>query len=454
MSPVLHQSMTDAAARLRDAVRAVAPAGERRIVRLSVPASPVDPSAWLCCQRDDVRVFWSGKDERRIMAGVGAVDWIRGDGAATPAEVIARGLRDLPDHPDARVYGGFAFQPGAAVDADWRAFGPSCFWIPRVELVRDDNGTRLACNVLIDEAAPGDPAAALEALDRLREPDPACVQSPPVITGRINHPDREQWAVMVNAALELIGNETLEKIVLARRADYQFGSAVDAATLQHRIRAVTSNCYHFLLQPGPGSAFMGTTPERLFRRTGTRLQSEVLAGTRTRGSSQDEDLAYARELLGSEKDQREHDIVRKSIRQRLHLLCSSLQVDEQANLLRLERKQHLHSKVAGELKPGVGDADLISALHPTPAVGGYPSDIAVHEIQRLEPFRRGWYAAPVGWVSRTGAEFAVAIRSGLVHGNTVSVYSGAGIVSGSVPAEEWEEIEAKIGDFQKVVRPA
>ena len=102
----------------------------------------------------------------------------------------------------------------------------------------------------------------------------------------------------------------------------------------------------------------------------------------------------------------------------------------------------------------MGDADLISALHPTPAVGGYPSDIAVHEIQRLEPFRRGWYAAPVGWVSRTGAEFAVAIRSGLVHGNTVSVYSGAGIVSGSVPAEEWEEIEAKIGDFQKVVRPA
>ena len=120
-------------------------------------------------------------------------------------------------------------------------------------------------------------------------------------------------------------------------------------------------------------------------------------------------------------------------------------------LLKLERKQHLHSPAQAHLRPRVGDAEILTALHPTPAVGGAPSENARAEIPRLEPFRRGWYAGPVGWIGEDAAEFAVAIRSGLVRGPTVSVYSGAGIVTGSVPAEEWAEIENKIADFRKVV---
>ena len=89
-------------------------------------------------------------------------------------------------------------------------------------------------------------------------------------------------------------------------------------------------------------------------------------------------------------------------------------------------------------------------LHPTPAVGGYPRENALAEIEPLEPFCRGWYAGPIGWIGRHGSEFAVAIRSGLVEKNKVSVFSGAGIVKGSTPEEEWAEIEQKISDFTKV----
>ena len=89
---------------------------------------------------------------------------------------------------------------------------------------------------------------------------------------------------------------------------------------------------------------------------------------------------------------------------------------------------------------------MLRALHPTPAVGGYPKEGALEEIRSAEPFDRGWYAGPVGWIG-ADAEFAVGIRSGLVRGNRLALFSGAGIVEGSVPEAEWAEIEQKISDF-------
>jgi menaquinone-specific isochorismate synthase len=93
---------------------------------------------------------------------------------------------------------------------------------------------------------------------------------------------------------------------------------------------------------------------------------------------------------------------------------------------------------------------VLGALHPTPAVGGYPRAGALGDIRALEPFDRGWWAGPVGWIGADGAEFAVGIRSGLVRGERLALFSGAGIVSGSVPEGEWAEIEQKIGDFTRM----
>ena len=97
---------------------------------------------------------------------------------------------------------------------------------------------------------------------------------------------------------------------------------------------------------------------------------------------------------------------------------------------------------------------LLDRLHPTPAVGGYPTENALPEIARIEPFSRGWYAAPVGWIGAESTQFAVAIRSGLVQGKTMSLFSGAGIVRGSDPHEEWQEVENKIQDFLSVLGPS
>ncbi|MEO0489925.1 MAG: chorismate-binding protein, partial [Cyanobacteria bacterium J06659_2] len=101
----------------------------------------------------------------------------------------------------------------------------------------------------------------------------------------------------------------------------------------------------------------------------------------------------------------------------------------------------------GILTDGVTDGEILPRLHPTPAVGGFPKRPAREAIDQLEPFERGWYAAPVGWVSRNAAEFAVAIRSGLVVNHQLSLFSGAGIVPGSNPSDEWQEIENKLRAF-------
>ena len=155
-------------------------------------------------------------------------------------------------------------------------------------------------------------------------------------------------------------------------------------------------------------------------------------------------------MLRSEKDKAEHEHVRVGIRETLGPLCDELEIEEGVSEMKLASRRHLVSRVRGTLGEGVTDAEVLRALHPTPAVGGYPRAEALEEIRALERFDRGWYAGPVGWIGADRAEFAVGIRSGLVRRNRLALFSGAGIVAGSVPESEWAEIEQKIGDFTRM----
>jgi menaquinone-specific isochorismate synthase len=113
--------------------------------------------------------------------------------------------------------------------------------------------------------------------------------------------------------------------------------------------------------------------------------------------------------------------------------------------------QHLYNRFSGTLKPQVTDRDLLQALHPTPAMGGFPREKALAFLEKRECFDRGWYAAPLGWISPDRADFVVGIRSALVLGNDLHVFAGGGIVQGSIPQQEWEELEHKISPFKKAI---
>ena len=423
----------------------------REILRFSYSVLPVSPLDWLRVQPPESvgqRFFWSPRDRRQITAGLGTGLEFR-MANETSGAFIDRIRSTLKHHSDLSVFGGFSFQAEDAFLQEWQPFGAGWFSLPRFELTQHaEADCTFSCHLF-----PGDdPSRVLDQLLQLRpktaQQDPAF----PAILHRNDEPNRDGWTRRIFEAFDLFHDEILDKIVLARKANFNFAASVDPMQLMSRLARSTQLCYHFCFEPKPGVSFLGATPERLFRRERNQLLSEVVAGTRRRGDSQSEDEQLAEEMLHSTKDQLEHDIVRKSIRQKLHLYCNDLHVDPSASVLKLTRKQHLYSAVKARIRPGVSDGDLIERLHPTPAVGGYPTENALPEIDRLEPFARGWYAAPVGCVRGDSAEFAVAIRSGLLQDHHLALYSGAGIVPGSTPDEEWQEIEYKISDFMDVMR--
>lgn len=421
-----------------------------RVIRLVVPIEPLDPFRWLAEQTLLPRVYWSGRDDGLEIAAAGEADLLEGhagDGYDSLRAQLDRVLAFSDDQ--VRYFGGFRFDPTAASDGAWEAFGTYRFVLPRFELDRRDGEMVLVCNLLL----PRDQARRAEILaqvDGLALPTGTLDGVLPLPVDRCDVPDAAGWRRNVEAALAAFSGETMEKVVLARRAEFSFTEPLDPLLLLKKLRAATPNCFHFAFQPTEEEAFIGATPERLFRREGRRVRSEAVAGTRLGAAVDGAAEALRDELVHSEKDLREHGYVRDSIRDGLEALCEALSV-EPTSAMRLARGWHLVSRLRGALHDGVHGSEVMRVLHPTPAVGGYPTPEALAAIRALEPFDRGWYAGPLGWIARHGAEFAVAIRSGLVRPGRLALFSGAGIVAGSVPGDEWDEIEQKIGDFVRVL---
>lgn len=427
------------------------PAGlaDERVVRVEERTGRTNPLAWLRGQRSAPKLYWSGRDKAFEVAAVGVADIVEGHGVPDPAALRKRFVTSLAGGDRrTRYYGGLRFDPRTESDGDWTAFGGYRFALPRFEMVSEGGVSKLACNLVF----PWDAGRAEEILDEIEDLsfDDASSGVLPEPVSRMDTPEWTGWKNNVERALAAFDEGRLGKVVLARRADFEFDGDLDPAFLAEVLEAATPGCFHFYVEPEEGVAFVGASPERLFRREGREVRSEAVAGTRPRGESETDDAALREQLLGSAKDLSEHAYVRDSIRQAMGGLCERLEVEERLSEMKLARGRHLVSGVRGTLREGVTDWDVLQALHPTPAVGGHPREEALAEIRASEPFDRGWYAGPVGWISGDAAEFAVGIRSGLVGGRTLRLFSGAGIVAGSVPEEEWAEIEQKICDFTRI----
>jgi menaquinone-specific isochorismate synthase len=388
------------------------------------------------------------------MAGVGEADVLSpSDGTDTAA--LFRHIRAQlsSEHPSLRYYGGFRFHRGPVKGDRWRAFKEYRFVAPRLEVVRRKSGTALCCNARVADPRTNERTleSILADLAALRfPPSPPPVEIPP-FTQRTDTPDKAGWHRLVEAALEAIARGDFEKVVLARETCFDADQAWDPVALLKRLEQNTSPAFEFCFHPAPGRAFLGASPERLYKRVNCYVQSEALAGTRPRGRTDAADQWLGLELLNSAKERREHAFVVNMLEQNLGRFCSHTVLENGPSLMRLRNVQHLWTRIEGVLDDVHADADLIETLHPTPAVGGAPRERALSWLAREEPFDRGIFAGPVGWVGYDAAEFCVAIRSGLVQGQTLAVYTGAGIVAGSVPEEEWDEIECKMGNFLEIL---
>lgn len=427
-------------ARLNEAVAGHATTGDA-VQRVEIQIVEGDVLEWLGHQSDPTRVYWSNRKNTFEMAGVGAaVEYSSETGEVPDVSKLLETCRAhlSSDHRHQRFYGGFSFD--RVHEEKWAPFGRYRFVLPAIEIGRQGEGYYAACQWLTESGAPGDVGHQLA-------PEGTNGAGSKAALRRIDRPEKYTWMAQIEQLLSLFEGGGVSKVVMARESEFQFRESISAMALLTELRANTANSYHYGFQFGD-TAFIGASPERLFRRDGFALLSEALAGTRPRGGTMEQDAAIGRALLDSEKDRREHGMVLERITTLLEGFCEYIEANPEPTLRKLRHCQHLLCELEGKLLRDDCDAELLQQLHPTPAVGGEPRDEALRWISNLEGFDRGWYAGPVGWISQDAIEFAVAIRSALVHGTSVSAYTGAGIVAGSNPEEEWAEIENKITDFQ------
>lgn len=249
----------------------------------------------------------------------------------------------------------------------------------------------------------------------------------------------ESFTRSVESALHSISSGSIEKVVLARDLVLPITSEPDLGPALSRLHERYQDCWTYKI----GNVF-GATPEILLRAKNGKVSARVLAGTAARGTDPDVDVAIADGLSHSLKNKHEHDYAVQSLISELKPFCSSVEYQKEPFSLVLPDLWHLATDVTGELLPGVSLLDVIEKLHPTAAVAGTPRDQAMALIEQLEPFDRGGYAGPVGWLSSNGGgEIAIALRGGVIEKDCIRAIAGSGVVSESIPEAELVETELK-----------
>lgn len=247
----------------------------------------------------------------------------------------------------------------------------------------------------------------------------------------------------VRDALARIADGELSKVVLARDLT---GSIPAGSDLRRLVRALSTgypDTWAFAVD-----GLIGASPETLVTVQNRTVTARVLAGTIGRGADADADTTASAHLASSTKDLDEHEYAVQSVLASLRPHTRVLAASEQPFLLKLPNLFHLATDVEGELAEGESSLGLVGALHPTAAVAGTPTAAAIAAIRELEPFDRGRYAGPVGWVDAAGnGEWAIALRCAQFTLGTsdiaVTAYAGAGIVAGSDPESELLETRVK-----------
>ena len=249
----------------------------------------------------------------------------------------------------------------------------------------------------------------------------------------------EKFIDAVDKAIKEIETGRIEKVVLAKDLVLPISSEPDLGVPLKRLHERYPDCWTYKI----GNVF-GASPELLLKAEDGRVSARVLAGTAARGTDPDVDKAIADGLSHSLKNKHEHLYAVQSLVNELKPFCESVEFDQEPFSLALPDMWHLATDVRGVLKPQFSLLDVIQKLHPTAAVAGTPRDLAIEMIRELEPFDRGGYAGPVGWLSSNGSgEIAIALRGGIIEKNQIRALAGCGIVSESTPQAELEETELK-----------
>ncbi|GCE15612.1 isochorismate synthase [Tengunoibacter tsumagoiensis] len=440
------------------------------LISLTVPITVRDGLTLFSSNRyqQDSQFFWEHPQTQRTLVGIGCATRIQLDGGSRFQAVNAY-WKELLQHAVIQeehtlslssgqahisgpiLFGGFAFHETEEKSALWEGFPGASFVVPLILFSTHKEDTTVTFNYIVkpDTALYRDEDYCVTIFSQL------LVLQEETYTPGASHPEREllikrdkqfltadDWKQLVSQSVQSIRQGEYQKIVLARGIKIELQPATERfniGDIVNHLRHHHSNAYIFALQHEK-RYFCGATPELLINTHNGTIHTMALAGSAPRGQTLAEDQNIAMHLLQSKKLLEEHRFVVSAIYQALQPLCASVSYSENPEILRLENVQHLITPLAGKLLPMRTILDLVEALHPTPAVGGLPQKKALEIIRQEEKLDRGWYASPIGWLDAYGnGEFAVALRSSLIDGQSATLFAGCGIVADSDPEEEYKE---------------
>jgi isochorismate synthase len=427
-------------------------ASSKTLQWLSVPAPLLQAESLLSAEPQADAWYWSGGREQEFV-GIGVAKRLTGSGPERFESIDAQ-LQELwgslephtavdAQAPEPRVVGGFAFQTGRARQTPWDGFGEGQLVLPRLTYTRREDRAWLTL-----AAAPQELASAATRARFLNEASQlvaaASADQQPVLDTlpgpfELGERSADEWREQIEQVKRAIAQGSFEKVVLARRVLVRFARELTPARVLSRLRDSGPGAPRFAFRVN-GFTFVGSPPERLLAKTGLRIETEAVAG-----SLPASDTGAAEQLLSDAKLLAEHAPVVQDLLERLRPVADVQPLPERPFVHRARHILHLKTPISATLRTPERALSLLSRIHPTPAIGGYPTAPALRFIAEHEPDERGWYGGPIGWIdSKDNADFAVALRSGVIAGKQAHLYVGAGIVSGSDSDSELQETGWKL----------
>ena len=435
--------------------------GSLTLVSVSVrSALAADPTAVVAASRRPGEEWFCIEQPDRDGSALAALGCVRSLEARGPGrfaavgrawrDLVARSVADTPAGPPGSglvAVGGFAFASDGGQSPRWHGFAPASVVVPEVSLARRAGEGWLTVNVDVagDDTAAGLMARVQRRLGELHSAPLPLLDPAPTGNYEVVSPmPPSHYEEAVARAVERIRADQFKKIVLAREVEVHAPVPHDPAAVLGVLREAFGSCYVFAIGRGD-AALVAASPELLARREGQRASTVALAGSTRRSADPAVDDLLGEQLLRSVKDREEHAVVIRRIAQTLRPHAVWVAHPPEPVVVQIANIQHLAAPIRAQLAEPIGAIELAGLLHPTPAVGGEPAEVALELIPALEGLDRGWYAGPVGWTDAGGdGEFCVALRCALLRGAVATCYAGCGIMGDSEPAAELAETEIKL----------
>ncbi len=408
--------------------------------------------------------FINKPDDQTCLLGLGEMMSIRASGAQR-LESLKKQFKQLLEnwyYPAASAplaFIAFAFDENDPMSGDWQNLPNALLQFPRILIKTTPAGKFLQCNMTIHSAGQEkrlkDEFKSIKTLLSQYLSYQSATQAKVVplkaehnTSANNKNNNKQAWQKLSQEALDEIQKGHFDKLVTSRQQWVTLAQKVSLAKLAEKLSRYYPACtvLSFLSK---GTRLVCASPERLIQLQNSVIKSEAIGGTILKSPQQDDNPPH---LLPTDQDNpeyhkllKEHRFIAQDIYQRLDPLCHSLKMPCSPYLMKLHNMYHLETPIEGVLQEQYDVFDIIKALHPTPAIAGFPALQAQQWLLAHEGYQRGWYSGAFGWLdARMNGELSVMLRCALLNSEQAHLYAGAGLIRESDPDIEWQETELKM----------